>query len=300
MADIKISELLPAVTPLSGTETLPIVQNGNTVKATTQSISSLFSLGYTAENVANKSTDSSFAGATDLNYPSQLAVKTYVDNSLGNSGWGLLGNSGTTSANFIGTTDAQDFILKSSNFEGLRLKTDGSVDAQLRYRIRSSNLNYVQLDKISNTGRLVLMNQNVSSQVDLRCANITTSRTLQLPDKDGTLATEDYLVYTALITYAGAGVVNATVLKNTLGVSFNWTNPSNGIARITAASGTPFTTSKTWISSGAANIGGTPYFVTGDLAAGNIIVNFRFYLHDGTISSTPSFTNYSVEIRVYP
>lgn len=40
-------------------------------------------------------------------------------------GWNTTGNSGTTSAtNFIGTADAQDFVLKSNNSEKLRLVQD--------------------------------------------------------------------------------------------------------------------------------------------------------------------------------
>ena len=36
-------------------------------------------LGYTAENVANKDTDSTFAANSDTRYPSQKAVKTALD-----------------------------------------------------------------------------------------------------------------------------------------------------------------------------------------------------------------------------
>lgn len=314
MADIKISELLPASTPLDGTETLPIVQSGNTVKASTQDIASLYSLGYTAENVANKSTDSSFAGASDLKYPSQLAVKTYVDNTLGNAGWGLNGNSGTTSANFIGTTDNVDLVLKANNSEVLIIASNGANPSYAKFKGVVNSIDNVEAGfYATNPGftksSWITSNFNSSGKPGLaiseayvgniRLGTLTADRTYSLPDTSGTLAIEDYKVYTALITYAGSNVVNATVLKNTMGVSFAWTNPSNGIARITATSGSPFTTGKTWISNGCANIGGTPYLVTGDLA-GNIIVNFRFFLHDGTISTTPGFTNYSIEIRVYP
>lgn len=42
--------------------------------------------------------------------------------------WQLTGNSGTNpTTNFIGTTDAQDFVLKSNNVERMRLKTNGKV-----------------------------------------------------------------------------------------------------------------------------------------------------------------------------
>jgi hypothetical protein len=189
MADIKISELLPASTPLTGAETLPIVQSGNTLKATTQDIADLYSLGYTAEDVANKSTDSSFAGATDINYPSQLAVKTYVDNTLANSsGWSLSGNSGTTSANFIGTTDNKNLNLKVNNNTALTLDAaTGYVDVKSKLRINVSNTVYAQLDVDSNKGRLLLYNSSATSTASLNCNNLTTSRTLQLPNTSGTL-----------------------------------------------------------------------------------------------------------------
>jgi len=41
MAEVKISELTSATTPLTGTETVPIVQDGATVKVTTQDIADL-------------------------------------------------------------------------------------------------------------------------------------------------------------------------------------------------------------------------------------------------------------------
>lgn len=53
--------------------------------------------------------------------------------------WGALGSAGTDpSVNFLGTTDTQDFILKTNNTERLRLSSDGNIgintatpDAQL-------------------------------------------------------------------------------------------------------------------------------------------------------------------------
>lgn len=308
MPDIKISELLPASTPLDGTETLPIVQSGNTVKASTQDIASLYSLGYTAEDVANKSTDSSFAGATDLKYPSQLAVKTYVDNTLGNAGWGLSGNSGTTSANFIGTTNAQDLVFKTNSTERLRIGANGGIQS-LQYitstnGVSSTAIGYGWIEMFNQSGGLA----------EINATNITGTKSLQLPNTNGTLvatvngvapdsagnvsATEDYLVYTALID-ANSGSPIATVLKNTLGVNINWTNPFNGQIRGTASSGNPFTISKTWISSGSYDNAGQPYFVTSQ-RMNDTQVRLKFYLYDGTITATPNFISYSVEIRVYP
>ena len=44
------------------------------------------------------------------------------------SNWLLTGNSGTTAGtNFIGTTDAKDFVTKTNNIERLRVLSTGNV-----------------------------------------------------------------------------------------------------------------------------------------------------------------------------
>jgi hypothetical protein len=48
--------------------------------------------------------------------------------SFGSSGWGITGNTGTAPAtNFLGTTDAQDLVIKTNNTETIRILSDGSV-----------------------------------------------------------------------------------------------------------------------------------------------------------------------------
>ena len=72
MADKKISQLTEATTPLSGTETLPIVQEGNTVKATVQNV-----LGY----VVNDSTNNilkTMAGGNNIGLNIDFANGVYV------------------------------------------------------------------------------------------------------------------------------------------------------------------------------------------------------------------------------
>lgn len=46
-----------------------------------------------------------------------------------NSDWSLTGNSGTDSGvtNFLGTTDAQDLVFKTNNFEQMRIKSNGFI-----------------------------------------------------------------------------------------------------------------------------------------------------------------------------
>jgi hypothetical protein len=146
---------------------------------------------------------------------------------------------------------------------------------------------------------------NGTSWATIRANNLTNDRTYQFPDAEGTIAlTTDvglpYLVYSALLSFDGS-TVTATVLQNTLGESVTWTNPSNGMFR-GSCSGTPFTSNKTWISSGGFNNSGSPMIVTSQPrgAFPTKEIEYRFFLHDGTISSTPLITNYSIEIRVYP
>lgn len=52
------------------------------------------------------------------------------ENAGGGGGWGLTGNAGTNAAtNFIGTTDAANLVLKSNNYEALRIYNGGAIVA---------------------------------------------------------------------------------------------------------------------------------------------------------------------------
>lgn len=131
-----------------------------------------------------------------------------------------------------------------------------------------------------------------------------TSSTLSVDNTDPKNPAIDlgYAVYTALLSNA-SGTLTIVELQNTLGVSLNWTIPFVGTLRATAASGTPFTLDKTWLTSGGQSTGSSnPYIVASAVRATNPTTQaeWRFFLHDGTISSTPNFTNFSIEIRVYP
>jgi len=70
------------------------------------------SLGFTPENVANKSTDITLGGATpsDVLYPSQKAVKNYVDNTIASSGL-ITVKVSLTSANILNFNGTNTFQL---------------------------------------------------------------------------------------------------------------------------------------------------------------------------------------------
>lgn len=307
MADIKISELLPASTPLDGTETLPIVQGGNTVKASTQDIASLYSIGYTPENVANKSTDFSFAGATDLKYPSQLAVKTYVDNTLGNAGWGLSGNAGTTSTNFIGTTDAQDFVLKSNNTERLKLNAGGGILSSTYINV-SNGVN----SSVVGPGYLTLYTTNGISQI--QSDYVTGSKLLQLPnvnnkflavsvngqpaDASGNVTistTLPYKVYSALITQNGVSGLTITELQNTLGPISSITYGTNPYYYYLFGSGL-FTANKTMVIHGDSALSGGDKLVRIYRGTANTV---EVYGYIAGIMDHTAIQSVSLEIRVY-
>ncbi|SIR03935.1 hypothetical protein SAMN05880574_1641, partial [Chryseobacterium sp. RU37D] len=56
------------------------------------------------------------------------SITTGVWKPMSDNAWKLLGNSGTNPAtNFIGTTDAVDFIAKTNNQERLRISSSGNV-----------------------------------------------------------------------------------------------------------------------------------------------------------------------------
>lgn len=65
--------------------------------------------------------------------------------SITNTAWGLTGNSGTTSiTNFIGTTDAVDFITKTNNSERVRITSAGDVainnnTAKAKLQVKGAN-----------------------------------------------------------------------------------------------------------------------------------------------------------------
>lgn len=98
MADTKISALPTKATPVSA-DIIPIVDSVGTVNkkvtagslpisAATQTAlnAKQDALGFTPENVANKDTDISLAADSNTLYPSQKAVKTYIDNGLSGKG----------------------------------------------------------------------------------------------------------------------------------------------------------------------------------------------------------------------
>ena len=78
-SDTSHSHLLSAITDVTASITELNYIDGVTSAIQTQLDGKQASLGFTAENVANKDTDVSLAADSDTKYPSQKAIKAYVD-----------------------------------------------------------------------------------------------------------------------------------------------------------------------------------------------------------------------------
>lgn len=86
--------------------------------------------------------------------------------SITSNAWGLTGNSGTNAAtNFIGTTDAVDFVLRANNTARLKLKSGGNFTLH----------GYTGNDSITANGRLVIQTVG-SGNIVVNSSNSTTIR----------------------------------------------------------------------------------------------------------------------------
>ncbi|MTI39574.1 tail fiber domain-containing protein, partial [Fulvivirga lutimaris] len=75
--------------------------------------------------VEGNNAGTSITGLTDPTNAQDAATKAYVDAS---TGWGLTGNAGTNPANeFIGTTDAAEFNIRTNDTERVTILSDGNV-----------------------------------------------------------------------------------------------------------------------------------------------------------------------------
>jgi hypothetical protein len=82
-------------------------------------------LGFTAENVANKSTDVTLASSSDTLYPSQKAVKTYVDNRVSGLNW----QNPVELINVIEATSTPVSTSTIPNYNGYIINTGGATGA---------------------------------------------------------------------------------------------------------------------------------------------------------------------------
>ena len=99
--------------------------------------------------------------------------------------------------------------------------------------------------------------------------------------------------------FSGSGeFISRTVIHTDFGeTTFTFTNPSNGKVLITADSSV-FTSNKTTGICSGLNHSGALY-IPCPTHTSSASFEFNYFLHDGTLATTPNFSNVWIEIRVY-
>lgn len=197
-------------------------------------------LGFIPENVANKSTNVNL-GTSDTLYPSQNAVKTYVDGKPVPTLDDVL-TSGNTSNLEIGVGKLNLFDAAFSTFGQVAFNAD----------------TYTFLDSLPNDifsvkdGELNIFSNAGTIAAKVASSSLSVSRTFNLPNKNGTFAMLDDIT-TGVEGVTGFGVDNTDPLNpivNKFTQTLNLT--ATGTNRTTAA---PITTVFTRVNNGIANRG---------------------------------------------
>jgi hypothetical protein len=275
-------------------------------------------LGFTPENVANKSTNTAL-GTSDTLYPTQNAVKTYVDNSISAipvSNLQQVLDSGNSAVNQTITLQHSPagidiWRIKLNTTQGI-ISVEDLFIAQNKTEISPFGM------KISNgvigrdTSVVILGTAPGSNIINLPNANGTFVLSVNgvAPNDDGDVTlpiTAPYKVYTASLTFNGTSNPIVTVYQNTIGDGSG--DGVNDIAitiqnfglwfEANMTGSTAFPAGKTWMQPSS-------YF--GNNNSYNVYfyrmsnTQVRFQSIDTTDASVSFANGFSVnfEIRVYP
>lgn len=160
-------------------------------------------LGFTPENVANKSTDVTTDGASDTKYPSVKAIKDYVD---ANSGGVTYTDGSLNSASF---SQASTFAKIVDNFT--------------RVYVTSSPNNFIGLTSIGVTTGTAYIVQNKSTTIDLIVRPLDNTKFLQPngfeSDLNFTVKPNTYARFTLTNVTGGSDRVFMVEVINPLGAS---------------------------------------------------------------------------------
>ena len=241
------------------------------------------------------------------NFTVQEIADFVIDNIPPSSGWGLLGNEGTNpSTNFIGTTDANDFIVKTNSVERLRFNNTGGMEA-------TSYINVSDGTNSSELGQGFIALSKSGGAAFIYADNITGNRDIQLPDATGTLVatvngnapdaagnvnvtiTPTYKVFTAIITQNGASGLYIVELQNTIGTISFVTYGSNPYYYYLLSSNL-FTSNKTVVFVGS-SVASQPNKLVKAYNTSTSVVEVYGY-NSGTIDHT-AIQGIPIEIRVY-
>jgi hypothetical protein len=137
MADTKISNLTAATTPLAGTEVLPIVQSGSTVKVSVANLTAGRSVDASAFTVTGQAVLATTSGDVGVGTatPSQLAANYKTVDIRGTTGGALRFGNATDSGYMyadsnelnIATATNKRLILGVNGAERLAIATDGII-----------------------------------------------------------------------------------------------------------------------------------------------------------------------------
>ena len=180
-------------------------------------------LGFVPENVANKSTDVNL-GTSDTLYPSQNAVKTYVDANANATLNNVLTNGNTSLLDAkVGTVGL--FDVSNGDYGKIELN-----DSQVVF----SGVTNDPIIGVDGTSSVLNLFPNVGITETINYAGITVNRTHTLPDKNGTFAMLDDIT-TGVESVTGFGVdntdpLNPIVNKFTKSLNFTATGTNQGTA----------------------------------------------------------------------
>ena len=312
---------------LTGYSVRALVDNAGATTDGDWSISNV-GLGYVPENVANKSTDVSL-GTSDIYYPSQNAVKTYVDNqvastlpytpeNIANKNQDIsaaptstvLYPSNKAVADFvaanISTPSLQDVVAvnpTATTSFGCAAPTGAAITAN-----SSSDPSAASIEAYTGAGGYVIITNENGNASSIRATNLTNFRTHQLPDASGILAlTSDiiasYKSYVVNLDWDGATWSTTAIYQNTLGGAVTLSNL--GGSRMKLITSGLFTSGKTVvipsiIAQGQATLIGVldPSFSS---LPNDLVI--RWNNASGVNAVPASFASnavYILEVRVYP
>ena len=139
------------------------------VKTTPEAVGANCATGGTKIEVGLDANGNGILDAVEVNASLTRYVCNGTDGVL--NAWGLNGNSGTNpTSNFIGTTDVQDFVLRTNNTEKMRVTAGGNIgigtiNPNTKLDIQNSINNFSDLLSISN------LNNGSSATTSLKISN---------------------------------------------------------------------------------------------------------------------------------
>ena len=175
-------------------------------------------LGYVPENVANKSTDVNL-GTSDIYYPSQNAVKTYVDTevaaavpytpeNIANKSQDIISNPSSTVL-YPSNKAVADYIAYGIDLQAVTDSGNTTTnDIHILNKIDSSNATdsgAAYLNNVVGDGGIVGIKKANGTTAEIKATNITANRNYEYPDASGTLALTSDIITPTLQNVLAAG-----------------------------------------------------------------------------------------------